>query len=185
MRRRRASVPTSIGPRSSWRIVVGRIAYWSAGATDLFGYTAESMVGKAVSVLVPGIVPAPPHRRVSRGVGNGRLRAARHGDDPGVFADGETRSFASHIFPIRNPHGEVGVRYAGAYQEAPPRGVLVSSSTANWYQRVERHSRTLGHSGDYPLGRRRGRSPSRDNVSKREVAWPDEYAKHRCCLGAP
>jgi PAS domain S-box-containing protein len=29
----------------------GRIAYWSAGATDLFGYTAESMVGKAVSVL--------------------------------------------------------------------------------------------------------------------------------------
>jgi PAS domain S-box-containing protein len=146
MRRRRASVPTSIGPRSSWRIVVGRIAYWSAGATDLFGYTAESMVGKAVSVLVPGIVPAPPHRRVSRGVGNGRLRAARHGDDPGVFADGETRSFASHIFPIRNPHGEVGVRYARAYQEAPPRGVLVSSSTANWYQRVERHSRTLGHS---------------------------------------
>ena len=68
----------------------------------------------------------------------------RHGDDPGVFADGETRSFASHIFPIRNPHGEVGVRYAGAYQEAPPRGVLVSSSTANWYQRV---SDIPAHSG--------------------------------------
>ena len=31
----------------------GRIAYWSRGATDLFGYAAETMVGKAVSVLVP------------------------------------------------------------------------------------------------------------------------------------
>ena len=31
----------------------GRIAYWSPGATDLFGYTAEAMLGKPVSVLVP------------------------------------------------------------------------------------------------------------------------------------
>lgn len=26
---------------------------------------------------------------------------------PVVCADGQTRSFASHIFPIRDPHGEL------------------------------------------------------------------------------
>ena len=91
------------------------------------------MVGKAVSVLVP----ASCRRRHTAG-----FRAAW---STGVFepsgtvmirvvcADGETRSFASHIFPIRNPRGEVGVRYARTHQEARPRGVLISSSTANWY----------------------------------------------------
>jgi two-component system, sensor histidine kinase len=36
----------------------GRIVYWSAGASALFGYSAEAMVGKGASVLVP-----PAYRR--------------------------------------------------------------------------------------------------------------------------
>ena len=32
---------------------------------------------------------------------------------PVVCADGETRSYASHIFPIRDPHGELGRRLRG------------------------------------------------------------------------
>ena len=36
----------------------GRIVYWSPGATALFGYAAEAMVGKGASVLVP-----PAYRR--------------------------------------------------------------------------------------------------------------------------
>ena len=85
----------------------GRIAYWSAGATDLFGHAAESMVGKAVSTLVP----AAFRRRHVAG-----FRAAWATGDfepsgavmiPVVCADGETRSFASYIFPIRDPHGEL------------------------------------------------------------------------------
>ena len=50
----------------------GRITYWSPGATELFGYAGEAMVGEAVSVLVPGSVPATPHGRLSRSVGHGR-----------------------------------------------------------------------------------------------------------------
>jgi PAS domain-containing protein len=61
----------------------GRIAYWSAGATELLGYAAESMVGKAVSTLVPAAFPPSPHRRVPRRVGDWGLRAVRQGDDPG------------------------------------------------------------------------------------------------------
>jgi len=85
----------------------GRIAYWSQGATELFGYAADSMTGKAVSALVP----AEFRRRHIAG-----FRAAWAAGDfepssavmiPVVCADGETRSYASYIFPIRDPHGEL------------------------------------------------------------------------------
>jgi PAS domain S-box-containing protein len=85
----------------------GRIAYWSQGATDLFGYTAEAMVGKAVSVLVPTAF----RRRHTAGFraawATGVLEASGAVMIPVVCADGKTRSFASHIFPIRDPHGEL------------------------------------------------------------------------------
>ena len=85
----------------------GRIAYWSAGATELFGYTAESMVGKAVSVLVPA---AFRHRHTAgfrAAWATGVVEPSGAVMIPVVCADGETRSFASHIFPIRDPHGEL------------------------------------------------------------------------------
>ena len=92
----------SVNPRAD-----GRIAYWSAGATELFGYKAESMVGKAVSVLVP----AAFRRRHAAGFraawATGIVEPSGAVMIPVVCADGETRSFASHIFPIRDPHGEL------------------------------------------------------------------------------
>jgi len=85
----------------------GRIAYWSAGATDLFGYTAEAMIGKAVSVLVPSAF----RRRHTAGFraawATGAFEPSGAVMIPVVCADGETRSFASHIFPVRDPHGEL------------------------------------------------------------------------------
>jgi len=85
----------------------GRIAYWSAGATDLFGYTAESMVGKPVSLLVP----AAFRRRHTAGFraawATGVFEPSGAVMIPVVCADGETRSFASHIFPVRDPHGQL------------------------------------------------------------------------------
>ena len=85
----------------------GRIAYWSPGATDLFGYAGEAMVGKAVSVLVP----AAFRRRHTAGFRAAWATGVFEPSDavmiPVVCADGETRSFASHIFPIRDPHGEL------------------------------------------------------------------------------
>jgi len=85
----------------------GRIAYWSPGAAELFGYSAESMVGKGVSVLVP----AAFRRRHTAGFraawATGVFEPSGAVMIPVVCADGQTRSFASHIFPIRDPHGEL------------------------------------------------------------------------------
>jgi PAS domain S-box-containing protein len=85
----------------------GRVAYWSPGATDLFGYTAEALVGRAVSVLVP----AAFRRRHTAGFRaawtTGAFEPSGAVMIPVVCADGQTRSFASHIFPIRDPHGDL------------------------------------------------------------------------------
>jgi PAS domain S-box-containing protein len=101
----------------------GRITYWSPGATDLFGYSADAMVGKAVSVLVP----ASFRRRHTAGFraasATGALEPSRSWMIPVVCADGETRSFASHIFPIRDAHGEL---IAVSATWSPPQGRDVS-----------------------------------------------------------
>ena len=85
----------------------GRIAYWSAGATDLFGYTAEAMIGKAVSILVPAAFRRRHKAGWRAAWATGDLDPSRTWMIPVVCADGETRSYASHIFPIRDPHGEL------------------------------------------------------------------------------
>ena len=85
----------------------GRIAYWSPGATALFGYPVEAMLGEAVSVLVP----AAFRRRHTAGFraawATGVFEPSGAVMIPVVCADGETRSYASHIFPIRDPHGKL------------------------------------------------------------------------------
>jgi PAS domain S-box-containing protein len=105
-------VPAGVGPELDRTALViadrrGRIAFWSPGATGLFGYAAEAMVGEAVSVLVP----AAFRRRHTAGFraawATGVLEPSGAVMIPVVCADGETRSYASHIFPIRDPHREL------------------------------------------------------------------------------
>lgn len=95
----------------------GRIAYWSPGATDLFGYPAERMVGGPVA----GLVPEAFQRRHAGGWraawDTGLLNASGTVMIPVVCADGETRRFASYIFPIRDPHG--ALLAVGAAWSAP------------------------------------------------------------------
>jgi PAS domain S-box-containing protein len=85
----------------------GRIVYWSPGATTLFGYSAETMVGKAASALVP----AAFRRRHTAGWraawATGALEPSRTVMIPVVCADGATRTYASYVFPIRDPHGDL------------------------------------------------------------------------------
>ena len=85
----------------------GRIAYWSPGATALFGYPVEAMLGKSVSVLVP----AAFRRRHTAGFraawATGAFEPSGAVMIPVVCADGETRSYASHIFPICDPYGKL------------------------------------------------------------------------------
>ena len=68
---------------------------------------AEAMVRKGVSVLVPAVF----RRRHTAGFraawATGVLEPSRAVMIPVVCADGETRGYARHIFPIRDPHGEV------------------------------------------------------------------------------
>ena len=97
----------------------GRIVYWSPGATALFGYAAEAMVGKGASVLVP---PAYRRRHTAgfrQAWASGVLEPSGAVMVPVVCADGETRSYASHIFPIRDPYGRL-LAVAAAWM--PPDG---------------------------------------------------------------
>jgi PAS domain S-box-containing protein len=105
-------VSAEIGPDPEGTALVmadrrGRITYWSPGATDLFGYAADSMVGKAVSVLVPSAFRRRHIAGFRAAWATGVFEPSGAVMIPVVFADGETRSFASHIFPIRDPHGEL------------------------------------------------------------------------------
>ena len=85
----------------------GRIVYWSPGATALFGYAAQSMLGKSASVLVP---PAFRRRHTAgfrQAWATGVLEPSGAVMVPVACADGETRTYASHIFPIRDQYGRL------------------------------------------------------------------------------
>lgn len=102
----------------------GRIAYWSAGATELFGFRAEAMVGSPVS----GLVPEAFQRRHAGGWraawDTGVLEPSGTVMIPVVCADGETRRYASYIFPIRDPHGDL-VAVAAAWSPPDERDVEI------------------------------------------------------------
>jgi PAS domain S-box-containing protein len=85
----------------------GRIVYWSPGATHLFGYAAEAMAGKPVSVLVPAAFRRRHIAGLRAAWATGVVELSGAVMIPVVCADGETRTYASHIFPIRDPHGEL------------------------------------------------------------------------------
>lgn len=113
-------VPTGVDPDLDRTALViadrrGRVAYWSPGATELFGYPVEAMVGKAVSVLVPAAFRQRHTAGWRAAWATGILEPSGAVMIPVVCMDGETRTFASHIFPIRDPHGEllaVGVAWS-------------------------------------------------------------------------
>ena len=103
-------VPADVGPDLDRTVLVmadrrGRIAYWSPGATDLFGYAADAMVGKAVSVLVP----AAFRRRHTEGFRAAWATGAFEPSDavmiPVVCADGERSPANSRLKPNRGTPG--------------------------------------------------------------------------------
>jgi PAS domain S-box-containing protein len=85
----------------------GRIAYWSPGATGLVGYTAEEILGKAVSALVPAAFRQRHVAGWRTAWATGAVEPSGTVMIPVVCADGATRSFASYIFPVRDPHGDL------------------------------------------------------------------------------
>jgi PAS domain S-box-containing protein len=85
----------------------GRVSYWSEGATTLFGYSAAEMIGRAVSVLVPAAFRRRHIAGWRAAWATGKLDPSGAVMIPVVCADGEVRTFASHILPLRDPHGEL------------------------------------------------------------------------------
>jgi len=106
MRCRPASVPTSIGRRSWSRIVavgsrIGRRARRISSATRPRRWSAEAC---------PSWCPQRSGNDIRQGCeqrATGVLEPSGAVMIPVVYSDGQTRSYASHIFPIRDPHGEL------------------------------------------------------------------------------
>lgn len=82
----------------------GKILYWNAAAERIYGYTAEEIVGKSISLLVP------PDRRdevahiletVARGEKIERYETTR------LTKDGRTLDISLTVSPIRSANGKV------------------------------------------------------------------------------
>ena len=79
-----------------------RITYWNDGATALFGYTADEMLGRTPHILYT-VGVSPP----STALPGPRDGAEFDGDWLGVRKDGSTVWVRLHNRPLRGEHGEI------------------------------------------------------------------------------
>ncbi len=84
--------------------LVGKITSWNAGAERIFGYTAEEIIGKPVSVLIP------PDRLAEEPAILDRIRRGEdilHFDTIRMRKDGSLVDISLTISPVRNNAGAV------------------------------------------------------------------------------
>jgi PAS domain S-box-containing protein len=82
----------------------GTIRSWNAGAAKVYGYSAEEVIGRSVSLLIPPDRPSELDRimdSVGRGEPVDRLQTVR------VTKDGRRLHMSITISPIRNDQGQV------------------------------------------------------------------------------
>ncbi|MEU4238248.1 PAS domain S-box protein [Actinoplanes sp. NPDC026619] len=82
----------------------GTILTWNPGAARLYGYTAEEMVGRDVTVILPPDRPDEEARLLAR-VRGGEL--IKHHDTRRVRQDGTTIYVSLSMAPIRDPGGVI------------------------------------------------------------------------------
>jgi len=82
----------------------GKVLYWSDGATELYGWTAEEMVGRPFTSRMPTEEMREHARmRMRTAASRGEFRHERED-----FKKDGTRIFVeSHVFPLRDPRGRV------------------------------------------------------------------------------
>jgi PAS domain S-box-containing protein len=82
----------------------GKVLYWSDGATDLYGWTAEEMLGRPFTSRMPTEEMREHARmRMRTAASRGEFRHERED-----FKKDGTRIFVeSHVFPLRDPRGRV------------------------------------------------------------------------------
>jgi len=85
----------------------GRIEYWSPGASHLFGYAVNQMVGGKITSIIPEQFRARHWTAWRRAWQTNEMPEASPIMIPVLCGDGAVRSFVSHLLPIRAPHGEL------------------------------------------------------------------------------
>jgi PAS domain S-box-containing protein len=82
----------------------GIITSWNKGAQRIFGYTADEVIGKPVTILIP-----PDHEDEEPAI-LARLRAGKrieHYETIRVTKDGRLRDISLTVSPIKGPNGEI------------------------------------------------------------------------------
>ena len=92
----------------------GVIRFWNAQATSMFGHQEVDAIGASLDLIVPEAFRERHWIGYSRAWTHGIADAQRIAMMPVLCADGEVRSFAGHLLPVKGPHGELGA-IAGVY----------------------------------------------------------------------
>src|ERR1700750_701579 len=82
----------------------GIITSWNAGAPRVFGYTADEVIGKSITILIP-----KDHENEEPAI-LARLRAGErieHYETIRVRKDGRLINISLTVSPIRGPNGEI------------------------------------------------------------------------------
>ena len=82
----------------------GIITSWNRGARELFGYTAEEVIGRSITILIP------PERLSEEDMVLGRIRRGErveHFDTVRVTKDGRRLDVSLTISPVRDRTGTI------------------------------------------------------------------------------
>jgi PAS domain S-box-containing protein len=82
----------------------GRILSWNAGASRIFGYTAEEVIGKPITILIPPELHEEERRILDRVRGGRRIE---HFDTIRIAKDGRRIPISLTVSPVRNSLGVI------------------------------------------------------------------------------
>jgi len=90
----------------------GIIHYWNSGARDLFGFTAEEMVGQTMDSIIPENLRARHWEGYERVVGHGEPSRYARGEllkVPALHKDGHRVSIEFTLQILEEPTGRIAV----------------------------------------------------------------------------
>jgi len=82
----------------------GRILSWNAGASRIFGYTAEEVIGRSITIIVPPELREEEQRILEKVRGGQRLE---HFDTIRIAKDGRRMSISLTVSPVRDSRGVI------------------------------------------------------------------------------
>jgi PAS domain S-box-containing protein len=82
----------------------GRILSWNAGASRMFGYQAEDVIGKSITIIIPPELHAEERQILTKIKRGERIH---HYDTIRMTKDGRRIPISLTISPVRSPSGEI------------------------------------------------------------------------------